>query len=260
MRFSLSALLDNRQSPAPDLARVAFLARQPYAHRGLHGSAIIENSRAAFRAAIREGYGIELDVQAALGGEPFVFHDATLERLTREEGRVIDHQPHELDRITLRGTAETIPRLTEILELIGGKVPLLIEVKAKGPLVGGFCLSIRRTLEGYRGPVAVMSFNPEIGHWFAHHAPRIVRGLVVTEENDGETRLGRSKGEWQRHASLWRAQPDFLAYDVRDLPSRFAGAQRERGLPVLVWTVRNAAQERTALTYADEAIFEKPRA
>ena len=251
--MSLFAPLEGLIAPAPAPDRVAFLKAQPFAHRGLHGVGIVENSRAAFRAAIALGHGIETDVQAARDGEAMVFHDVTLDRLTAETGAVATHTPVELERITLRGTAETIGQLPEILALVAGRVPILIEIKAKGKRVAPLCLSVRRALEGYRGEVAVMSFNPLVGAWFADHADRIVRGLVVSEEGKSGAR-----GAVERWVSLARAKPDFLAYDVRDLPSRFAGAARARGIPVLTWTVRNAEAERRAFAYADEAIYEKP--
>ncbi len=253
MRLSLFAPLERLIAPAPLPERVAFLKAQPYAHRGLHGGKVIENSRAAFRAAIALGHGIELDVQAARDGEAMVFHDATLERLTEASGAIDAHAADRLGQIYLRGTSETIAQLPEILALIGGTVPVLIEIKAKGARVAALCLSVRRALEGYRGAAAVMSFNPLVGAWFAEHAGRIVRGLVVTEDN----KRG-AKGWVERWASLAKAKPDFLAYDVRDLPSSFASAARARGIPVLTWTVCNADAERRAFAHADEAIYEKP--
>ena len=254
MRLSLFAPLEGLIAPAPPPMRVAFLKAQPYAHRGLHGGGVVENSRAAFRAAIAVGHGIELDVQAARDGEAIVFHDATLERLTAAQGAVADHTPAELARVCLTGTDEVIPELSEILLLVGGRAPLLIEVKAKGDHVAPLCLSVRRALEGYNGPAAIMSFNPLVGRWFREHAPRIVRGLVVSEENKRNL-----KGVFERWASMAAAKPDFLAYDVRDLPSKFAGGVRVRGIPVLTWTVRDAEAERRAFAYADEAIYERPR-
>ena len=253
MRLSLFAPLEDLIAPPPPADRVAFLKAQPYAHRGLHGGAVIENSRAAFRAAIALGHGIETDVQAARDGEAMVFHDASLDRLTGSTGEVAAHTPAELGRIALTGTAETIPQLPEILALIAGRVPVLIEIKAKGPRIAPLCLSVRRALEGYRGDAAIMSFNPLVGAWFHENAVRIVRGLVVTEEGKSG-----AKGAVERWASMAKAKPDFLAYDVRDLPSKFAAAARARGLPVLTWTVRNAEAERRAFAHADEAIYEKP--
>jgi glycerophosphoryl diester phosphodiesterase len=252
MPLSLFAPLEGLIAPAPSPARVAFLNAQPFAHRGLHGGGVVENSRAAFRAAIALGHGIETDVQAARDGEAMVFHDATLDRLTASAGDVAALTPTDLGQIRLTGTAETIPQLPEMLSLIAGRVPVLIEIKAKGPRVAPLCLSVRRALEGYRGAAAIMSFNPLVAAWFAEHAARIVRGLVISEE--GKT---GAKGVVERWLSMTKAKPDFLAYDVRDLPSKFASAARARGIPVLTWTVRNAEEERRAFAHADEAIYER---
>ncbi|MFM9977439.1 MAG: glycerophosphodiester phosphodiesterase family protein [Sphingomonadaceae bacterium] len=254
MRSSLFAPLEQLIAPAPPPARVAFLKSQPFAHRGLHGRGVIENSRAAFRAAVAIGHGIELDVQGARDGEAVVFHDATLERLTGATGRVAALPVGDLERIALAGVEETLVQLPVVLGEIGGRVPVLIEIKGSGEHVAPLCLSVRRALEGYRGPAAVMAFNPHVPAWFKTHAPRIVRGLVVSEEG----RRGL-RGDVVRWLAMRRAGPDFLAYDVRDLPSRFAAAARGRGIPVLTWTVRDAAAERTASVCADEAIYERAR-
>jgi glycerophosphoryl diester phosphodiesterase len=259
MLLSLFGLIDNLITAAPAPERVAFLRGQAYAHRGLHGGGIIENSRAAFLAAIADGHGIELDVQATRDGESFVFHDAELSRLTNVTGTVADMSGTQVAAITLKGTNETIPRLSEILALVDGRVPILIEVKTARISVGMQCLTVRRALEGYRGNVGVMSFNPEVGRWFNDHAARIPRGLVVTEQ-EAKALPDRGRQAITRRLSLWRAKPDFLAYDVRDFPSRFAASQRKRGLPVLTWTVRTSKQEQTAAKYADEIIFERPDA
>jgi glycerophosphoryl diester phosphodiesterase len=255
MRFSLLSPLDRLISPPPQPGRVAFLDTRPYAHRGLHGVGVIENSRAAFHAAIAGGFGIEFDVQSAIGGEPFVFHDYEFDRLAEAQGPVSGSTGDQVATIRLKGSAETIPRLSEVLALVGGRVPILIEVKTKGRRIGAFCLAIRRALEGYQGPFAIMSFNPEVVRWFYDHAPRIVRGLVVTEE--GKKGL---RGRVERHLSLWRAKPDFLAYDIRDFPSRFPALLRARGLKVLTWTVRTPDQNETAKANTDQIIFEKPAA
>jgi glycerophosphoryl diester phosphodiesterase len=184
-----------------------------------------------------------------------VFHDWELDRLTGERGAVGARTARELAAVGLSGSeGQRIPALRELLALVGGQVPLLIELKSRrerrpAPL----CLAVRRALEGYAGRVAVMSFDPRVSRWFAIHAPQIVRGLVITEENERTF-----AGHMRRHAWLWHARPDFLAYDVRDLPSRFAGAQRKRGLPVLTWTVRSAELRERAEKYADAPIAEGP--
>jgi glycerophosphoryl diester phosphodiesterase len=129
----------------------------------------------------------------------------------------------------------------------------MIEIKSRNLRVGPLCLSVRRALEGYGGKAAVMSFNPLVGAWFRKNADHIVRGLVVTEEGSKNWR-----GRIARYRNLWTARPDFLAYDIRDLPSRFAAAQRARGLPIVTWTVRSAEQEEIASVYADEPVYEMP--
>lgn len=257
MRWSPFALLDARHAPPPDRARVRWLAAQPFAHRGLHGSdgqnQRIENSRAAFEAAIAAGHGIECDVQLSRDGIAFVFHDETLDRLAGRPDRVASMASDALAGIALTGSDERIPRLSEMLRLVGGQVPLLIEIKSTNRRVAPICQAVVRALEGYRGSLAVMSFNPLVGGWFASHAPRIVRGLVVTEE--GRRTL---RARIERHLWLWRSHAEFLAYDIHDLPSRFAAAQRARSLPVVTWTVRSADQLRSAAAHADAPIHELP--
>ncbi len=257
--MSPSGLLDNFLAPAPEGDRVTFLAKHAYAHRGLHGKGVVENSISAFRAAVDAGFGIELDVQKSRDGEAIVFHDEMLDRLTRETGPVATKTRTALQQIMLADTLETIPSLDDVLALVGGRVPILIEIKAETASVGGLCLAVRRSLEGYRGQVAIMSFNPEVCRWFRRHAKRITRGLVMTEGADMDM-AAELKARFARHAALWRAKPEFLAYDIRNLPSRFASTQRARGLPVLTWTVRTSAQERIASQNADEIIFEQPLA
>ena len=233
--MSLFAPLDRWFAPASDKARVGWLKQATYAHRGLHGEGRVENSPSAFAAAIERGLGIECDVQRSRDGEAMVFHDWDLDRLSSEHGPVKVRDAAELGQIALGATGDTIPTLADLLSQIGGKVPLLIEIKSKREVrFAPLCFAVRRALEGYRGPVAVMSFDPRAMRWFARHAPHIVRGLVVTEE--GRRTLS---GRLRRHLSLWQARAEFLAYDIRDLPSRFALAQRARGLPLLTWSVRS---------------------
>lgn len=254
--MSLFGPLDELIAPAPDAARVAFLRARPFAHRGLHGDGVIENSRAAFAAAVAGGFGIELDVQGSREGEAFVFHDHDLDRLAEASGAFAERRGVELEKIRLKGSDETIPRLAEVLDIVAGRAPILIEIKTgKGP-VGVLCLAVRRALEGYLGPVAVMSFNPDVGRWFGDHAARIVRGVVITEQ-EGTALPDRGRQAVARRLGLWRAKPDFLAYDVRDHASHFAAAQRRRGLTILTWTVRTAEDRANAAGFADEIIFEK---
>lgn len=246
------ALIDKLKAPAPEAGVAAWLVAQPYAHRGLHGEGVAENSPAAFAAAIERGLGIECDVRRTGDGRAVVFHDATLERLAAREGRLDRMTVGEVTQVPLKIGCETIPTLRDVLEQVAGKVPLLLEIKSdRGQSISLLCKAVRRDLEGYLGPVAVMSFDPRVGAWFAARAPDIARGLVVTEENS-RTLSGRVK----RHLSLWGARAQFLAYDIRDLPSSFAASQRKRGLPVLTWTVNSPALRQRAAEHADAPIAE----
>lgn len=250
----LFALLDRWRSPAPKPDKVDWLGSAAYAHRGLHQAGVPENSPSAFAAAIARGMGIECDIQRSQDGQAMVFHDAALDRLTGEEGLVAERSADELGRIVLSGSADTIPTLRQLLDQIAGRVPLLIEIKSTGRAASrtsALCLAVRRVLEGYQGHHAVMSFDPRVVRWFAAHSPLTVRGLVVTEENDKAL-----PGMVRRRLALWHARPDFLAYDIRDLPSRFAAGQRKRGLPVLTWTVRSAEHRTRAEAHADAPIAE----
>jgi glycerophosphoryl diester phosphodiesterase len=226
------------------------LIAKPFAHRGLHGPGRIENSRAAFAAAIAAGNGIELDVQASADDQAMVIHDYQLERLTEASGGLRSLGAAELGRIRLKESDETIPTLGEVLGLVAGKAGLLIEVKTPDRHPVALSRAVAAALVGYKGPVAVMSFNPEVGRWFARHAPEVLRGLVVTEQGK------HWRGFFERWLALWRARPDFLAYDIRDLPSRFAASARDRGLPVLTWTVRTLKDRARAAEHADQIIFE----
>lgn len=252
MRSSPFELLDDRFAPPPIGDRIGWLTAQPFAHRGLHGLELVENCRAAFEAAVARGHGIELDVQASSDGEAVVFHDYDLMRLTGREGRVAEFTAQRLRQIALTGTGEMIPTLIEIVHLVDSRVPMLIEVKAQGAEVGLLCASVLRAVRDYPGLIAIMSFNPEVGRWFWRNGRGITRGLVVTEQGRGHVH-----GAVTRRLSLWRARPHFLAYDIRDLPSRFARQQRARGLPVLSWTVRGAGHRATAAAEADQIIYEE---
>ncbi|MFM9936819.1 MAG: glycerophosphodiester phosphodiesterase family protein [Novosphingobium sp.] len=257
MLYLLSILLDRLLAPPPLPARVAWLHGVTYAHRGLHGPGsdgrgLPENAPSAFAAAIAAGYGIECDIQRSSDGQAMVFHDWELERLTGETGPVIERSAAQLGQIRITGSEDTIPTLRQLLDQVAGRVPLLIEIKSQpGTRVAAICLAVRRLLEGYRGPVAVMSFDPRVPRWFARYSPHVVHGLVMSEEGS-RTVFARTR----RHIMLWRARADFLAYDVRDLPSRFAAAQRRRGFPVLTWTVRSPELMERAARHADAPIAE----
>lgn len=239
------------------------LLTRPIAHRGLHdrGRGIIENSRAAAEAAIAAGYGIELDVQRSADGEAMVFHDDDLNRLTEGTGLVRDHPAAVLTGLHLTGGGEPIPTLAEFLALVGGRVPLLIEVKdqdgALGPDVGPLEARVAELLADYEGEAAVMSFNPHAVAALAVSAPDRPRGLTTCDFADADWSLpDYRRAELANLADAGPVGASFISHDRRDLDSPAVARLKADGLAVLTWTIRSEAEERAARRVAANITFE----
>ena len=234
--------------------------RRPFAHRGLHDAArgIVENSLSAVKGAMGKGYAIEVDLQCAAGDMPVVFHDATLDRLTNEAGPVATREADALCSIPLRGSTDSILSLPDLLAVVDGHVPLLLEVKSTWRRDGAFEANIAKLLASYKGPIGVMSFDPYSVKAFRYAAPALPRGLV-SERFEGKRwpSLTAQQRFAMRHllTSVF-AWPNFIAYDVRALPAVAPLAARLAGLPLLAWTVRTPEERERALRYADAMIFE----
>lgn len=221
-----------------------------YAHRGLHGVGVCENSPAAFDAAIAARLGIECDVQLSRDGQAMVFHDWTLERLTAETGTLRERDAADLARIELH-SGERIPTLPDFLALVAGRVPVLIEVKSKRHMAWKpLARAVVAALRGYRGAAAVMSFDPRIVRWLEKRLPNRPRGLVT-----GRGERQRLAFGIERAVAVAHARPTFLACDIRDLPDPWLARQRAR-VPLLTWTVRTPALMARARLHADAPIAE----
>ncbi len=248
------------------LDRTAFL--RPIAHRGLHDAAagVIENTEAAAEAAIARGYGMECDIRPAAGGLPIVFHDETLDRLVDGVGPVAALSAADLARLRYRSAPRSrILALGELLEVIGARAPLLVEVKSEWtPPNADFLGAIAKLAGAYRGPLALMSFDPAVMALLKDLAPATPRGLVSGRyANEDGTRWWPEKigaGRAERLAGLLESgpvAPDFYAYQVSALPIPATQHAREvLGLPVFAWTVRTEADRRIAAAWADAPIFE----
>lgn len=240
---------------------------RPIAHRGLHDSqaGIVENTRTAFQNAIDAGYAIECDVQASGDGEAVVFHDDTLDRLTRAKGPVASWSASQLATVSFRNSGDRIKTLPELLEQVGGRVPLVIEIKTDWKNHGPFERTVGEHLRVYNGKAAVMSFDPHCMAAMAEHAPEIARGLIACRFGAHHEWDGLS--HWQRFRmrhllSAIIAKPDFIAYHVKALPALAPVLGRLwPGWPLLTWTVRTQAERRRARRWADAMIFEgfRPR-
>lgn len=244
------------------MAAPAWLTARPIAHRGLHDRVrgVIENSRAAARAAMDHNFAIECDVQLSRDGEAVVFHDFDLERLTGASGPVRDCTAAELSTIKLTGSQETIPTLGAFLATLAGRVPLVCEIKSR--FDGDLALT-RRTvdvLRGYEGRVALKSFDPLIVAALREFAPERPRGIVgETHFDDPEWAL-LSPDQKRRMGQLLHypeTRPDFLSWFVGDLDTAPPFLARQAlGLPVMAWTVRTPEQRAEAAAHADQMVFE----
>jgi len=241
-----------------------WLIARPVAHRGLHDArnGIIENTPSAVAAAINAGYAIEVDLQITADGEAMVHHDDALGRLAEGSKRLADLSAVALKRVPFKDTADRMLTLGELLDLVGGRATLVLELKSH---FDGDRRLVARTAavlasSSTSAPVAVMSFDPFQIEALRAIEPRIPRGVVAQR--------WYSHQEWPAlpRAARWRMAhllhgfhtwPHFVAYAVQDLPAlapRFA--KHICGLPLLAWTVRTAEQARIARRLADQMIFE----
>ena len=237
-----------------------FLAR-PFAHRALHGPGVAENSAGAISAAVAAGWGIEIDVQLTGDGAAVVFHDGLLQRLTDRPGTVRERSLAAMQAIPLLNGG-AIPSLAEALAAVGGRVPLVIEVKDQSGdmsahAIGPLEAAVADAARGYDGPLAVMSFNPHSVAALRDAAPDLPRGLIT---------CGWTAGDWPhlsegRRAELRRIDTGavgagFISHDRTDLASPEVARARALGLPVLCWTIRSPEQAAEALAHADQITFE----
>lgn len=241
----------------------AFLQR-PIAHRGMHNGAagVLENSRQSFHEAIDHGFCIELDLQMSRDGEAMVFHDYALNRLTGESGAIRQRTAEELRAIALNTGDETIPGFTEILSLIAGKVPLLVELKDQdgifGPDVGPLEKRAAELLADYKGEVAVMSFNPYAVFAMRKYAPDIPRGLTTDAfKVTGWPMTPRARArELRQIPDFDRAGAGFISHSRKFLDTKPVARIRGYGAPILTWTIRSPEQEAAARRIADNITFE----
>ena len=229
----------------------SWLVKTPIAHRGLHNEDIPENSLPAFENAIKHKFAIELDVRSTQDGAIVVFHDDNLGRMTGTSGYISKMNLDDIKKLRLLKTAEQIPTLKEVLELVAGRTPLLIEIKNMNKV--GLEKEVYKVLAGYSGEYAIQSFNPYSLEWFKEHAPQIKRGQL-----SGFLR-GADVGFFKRIAikKLWVnkvSEPNFISYDIDNLPNRYV--KKCKNLPLLAWCVRTEGQKEKALKFADNIIFE----
>ena len=214
-----------------------------FAHRGLHdGATFIENSVVAFAVAIERGAGIECDLRLTADDQIIVFHDADALRLCGSHAIVARSTLAEMARFSVGG--RPIPTLRQLLALVDGRVPLLLEAKIDEHF-WRFGPALLAALRDYRGRHGVMSFDPRLPRWLKTNAPHVRRGLVLRD------RLSPIK----RWGSMLLADPQFVAVDRASLGQKWVARARRR-LPVYSWTIRSGTERVAAAPFADALIWE----
>jgi glycerophosphoryl diester phosphodiesterase len=242
---------------APD-----WLTARPVAHRGLHDRArgIVENMPAAAQAAVDGNFAIECDIQLTADGEAMVHHDDALGRLTEGSGPLLGKTAAELKAVSFKDTPERMMSLGDLCALVGGHVPLVIELKSHFDGDRRLVRRMAEVLASYSGPAAGMSFDPDQVLALRELMPKLPRGITAErtyEEADWPDASPAQRRGMLHLGHAFRTRPHFVAYWVDDLPAPAPWiARRIFGLPLLTWTVRTKEQRERATRYADQMIFE----
>lgn len=243
-------------APSADRRRADKWRGTPFAHRGLHGGKISENSLAAFEAAAAAGFGIELDVRLTRDGRLIVFHDDDLKRMTGDERRVDAIDFNDLRMLRLPDGSQ-IPTFEEVLACVGGRVPLLVEIK-NGKRNSELCDITMKHLRGYGGEYIVESFNPLVLRWLRKNTPEAVRGQLVTIRDEYMPAYPFIAAALIAGLALNAlSRPDFVAYNVNE--GRFWAPRIQRRLfktPLAAWTVKDEKLYHELIRRGEMPIFE----
>lgn len=238
----------------------SWLVERPIAHRGFFDNVngIPENSLLAFERSIKYNYPIELDVHVTDDGTVVVFHDYELSRMTGKDGYTVHLKAQDLSSFKLLGTDTHIPTLSETLDFIDGRVPILIEIKtATTTKTGKNEAIILEVLKNYKGEFAIQSFNPFTLEWFANNAPEITRGLLSSywpKSNPERPKSATVRWALRNMIFAKRAKPNFISHDVISLPNRHT--KKWKHIPLISWVISNQDEYIQALQVSDNAIFQ----
>lgn len=245
------------------MKKLDWLFNIPIAHRGLHNDKFAENSMSAFKAAIDKGFNIEIDVHLSSDGEVIVFHDFDLKRICGIDIPTSSVNSTDLKKYRLLNTDDTIPTLKELLQLIDGKVGLLVEIKYKS-IKGKNRISpkVYELIKDYKGDVAIQSFSPTVVKWFRINADEIPRGMLATAYENMKfsnivRKTLRALNRLLGDKVMKMTMPDFIAYNILSFPSPTMKRFRASGIPFLTWTVNKMEHLPIAKEWADNIIFEK---
>lgn len=231
----------------------SWLVSKPIAHRGLYNLKYPENSLGAFENAVRNGYPIELDLQTLSDGEIVVFHDRNLSRVCGVDVKLHSLTKADLNTYKLKDTSYRIPTLTEVLETINGKVPILFEFKTELFKHNEFEISVNNILKYYKGEYAIESFNPFILKWYKKNRPDILRGQLSSFFPDDFNLVKKS---FIKRLSFNRlTKPDFISYDHRYLPNKYVDKYKNK-CAIIGYTIKSNEDKERVSPHCDNYIFE----
>lgn len=229
------------------------------AHRGLHSLDVWapENSLEAFRRAVEKGFSIEIDIYLTKDYQIAVFHDDNLERMTGKNINITEMKMEELKQLRLQGTSEKIPTLLEVLNVVNGKVPLLIEIKDSTKTIGKLERTLVRQMRYYKGYWAVQAFNPLRLNWFRKNKPKIKRGQLVSC-NKEEKGIKNIFKKLIATPFIWKylSKPNFLAYDLRCVTMETVLLAIQYNCKLFTWVAKTPELLKEAEKFSDSIIFE----
>jgi len=237
-----------------------WLTQIPIAHRGLHDEVHPENSLSAFQAAVNAGYAIELDLHLLQDQVLAVLHDSNTLRMTGKDAIIEELNSDQLPQYRFINSSETIPTFAQVLQLVKGRVPLLIEMKQNQQNEAAAAVLIdllQQYRKEYGGEYAVESFDPQFLLVLKRKAPEIMRGQLACLDSEQPDAEINKKLAFCSYNDL--TEPQFIAYTILDMPLEFLDQARKNGMPILGWTVRTPEQLTHARRYCDNVIFEKIR-
>jgi glycerophosphoryl diester phosphodiesterase len=235
---------------------LTWLKTHDIAHRGLYqkDQSIPENSLAAFKCAINMGYSIELDVNVLKDGTVLSFHDSDLKRICGINKLLSDLVFDDIKDLNLFSTKEKIPTFKEVLQLVNGKVPLLIELKPKGN-VTLLCESLMKDLIDYPGLYAIFSFHPKVQYWFKKHHPDVIRGQIAEffkhEKMNPIIRYLLKSMFFNRFT-----KPDFISYGISDMPNKYLDSYMKKNMTVISYAAKTQSELDFVRSRYHNAVFE----
>lgn len=232
------------------LSKDSWLLNMPIAHRGLWGKDIIENSLPAYENAIKNNFAIEIDLYSSTDGEIYVFHDDSLTRMTGTNGFIYEKTSKELSKLKLANSEHTIPTFEQVLRLVNGRVPLLIELKNQPDK--SYIDKVINRLKFYKGEFAIQSFDPFYINRVKKLAPDFIRGILGTKTFSKH--LPFIKRIIVKNLTLnFLIKPDFISYSYEDLPLK---KSKTKNIPLITWTITCKSDYQKIKPLVNNIIFE----